>query len=198
MSRNRKRPPTRFDGVPKSARRVVTTIAALCGIGFLIGSIFLLVGAAFRIGFSPNNEVYRSGTVTVSGCGPMPGQLGMRSCAATVNNWAPGVRGGLQLTDAHDVVVYSRSPLSGEVPVVSRLHSFGSYDAYHHYYENNDYEVIVPADQKPLPNGVKVLLGAGSVLMAFVGTYLGGRIAWEIAARRYPAPKHPKGKGRQR
>ncbi len=184
MSKRNKRPPSRFDAVPASVRPRLQVIAIICGIALCAGSVALLATTSYLTGFSPNNDVYRSGTVKVSRCSPMPHQLGMQACLAQLVGWNSDVRPGVDLTDSPQVMVLSRTPLSGTVDVVSRMDAFTSYNTSTGYRTVHPHEVIVPVDARPLPNLVKALMGIGCVVMAFVGTYLGGRIAWEIVLRR--------------
>lgn len=84
----------------------------------------------------------------------------------------------------------SRTPLTGTVQVVSRKAMITNPSRPGGNVPTSE-EVIMPADQTPLPDVVKVLLGLGCLLMAFVGTFVGGRIAWGVELRRAERSARP-------
>ncbi|MFX4273704.1 hypothetical protein ACQBAR_03770 [Propionibacteriaceae bacterium Y1685] len=169
----------RYDSIPVSWHHTLTYGPMLTAVGAMLVLAVLLVVFAHRIGFAPQTEVYRSGTVHVTSCSPTPGS--MQSCQAQVIQWNDDVQPGLEVTDSPTVWVLSRTPLSGKVAVVSRIkmvtvespHNAGWYDV--------ESEVIMPADQQVLPNSTKVLIVVGILFgPPFAAMFL-SRPLWEIA-----------------
>ncbi|MFX4273703.1 hypothetical protein ACQBAR_03775 [Propionibacteriaceae bacterium Y1685] len=174
----------RYAAVPQAWNRKLQYGSALAAAVTLLGLVLLLGLFAYRIGFAPQTEVYRSGTVTVSSCAPTSGF--MHECTATVDRWNDDVQPGVELTDAPTVTVLSRTPLTGQVEVVSHVKVISSDSSTSS--SGTDSEVIMPADQKVLPNGVKVLIGIGVIIGGLMSVVLWGKLFWEIArlvARRF-------------
>ncbi|MDN5724508.1 MAG: hypothetical protein L0G99_01070 [Propionibacteriales bacterium] len=167
----------RYADVPQSWRRKLTYGAALAAAATLLGLVVLLGLFSYRIGFAPQTEVYRSGTVTVSSCAPTSGF--MHECLSEVVRWNDDVQPGVELTDSPTVTVLSRTPLSGEVDVVSHVKMINTDSSTSS--SGSDSEVIMPADQPVLPNGVKVLIAIGVVLGCLISVVLWGKLFWEIA-----------------
>lgn len=159
----------------------MTYLCALAGAVCLVVAVLALSHSTYRIGMSPNNEVYRTGTVTVTGCSAWPGQWGMQQCRATVASWSDHVRPGADLSDAHEVTVISRTPLTGKVRVASRLAPRSGDSG------NAQGEVIMPLDQAPAGWAVKVLYVLACLAVAVAGTVVAAKIAWPIALRRHRA-----------
>jgi len=192
MSKRRRPSPQRFDAVPQHVRPRLQRIAVLCGALAMIAAAALLSLTAYRTGFAPLPQTYRSGTVTITGCQPQGSQLFLvQSCTARVVAWDGEPRAGAPaLTDAAEVAVVSRTPLTGTVQVVSRKGMITNPFRPGGNVPTSE-EVIMPADQTPLPDVVKVLLGLGCLLMAFVGSFVGGRIAWGVELRRAERSARP-------
>lgn len=131
----------------------------------------------FRTGFAPSIGVYRSGTATVSGpCEPLAGQLGTAvRCPARVN-WDSAARPGLAVTDAPQVWVTSRHRLTGPVPVVSRKAYYTSRLGGAIRYQASA-EVIMPADQPPLPSAAKAGLVIAAIAISIGAVVVVGRVA---------------------
>lgn len=144
----------------------------------LLGLVVMVGLSSYRIGFAPQTEIYRSGTVTIiASCRPTSGF--MQECSGTVRSWNDDVRPGLEFTDSRAVTVLSRTPLSGDVAVVShaKVIKGGSSTSS----SGVDSEVIMPADQKVLPNGMKVLIGMAVIVGCLLSVALWGKLFWEIA-----------------
>lgn len=181
MARRRRTTPSKFDAVPDTWRPKLSRIAVAAGAVTFLVIVVLLGATAYRTGFAPQAQVYRTGEVTVTACERQPSQLWLvQECPATVDRWDPEVVPGLELTSAAQVRVTSRVDVSGrKVAVASRQAVLGRTSGA----DQTQVEVIMPTDQRPLPDGFKLLLALACLVTPFVGTVLWGRLAWEIALR---------------
>lgn len=168
-------------------RKLALRIGALT---FVITAVVTTLGlslTAYRTGFAPTPQTYRTGTVSVQECTGWAWQLGLvQRCVATVERWDPAsVRPGLDLTDAPQVVVISRTPVSGQVEVASRK-GFVT-DRVPGGTVQVASEVIMPTDQQPWPSWLSALAGVGCLVVAFGATVLAARLTRPWLLRRAAA-----------
>jgi hypothetical protein len=181
MVRRRRTAPSKFDAVPESWRPKLSRIAVAAGAVTFLVVVVLLGATSYRTGFAPQAQVYRTGEVTVTACERQPSQLWLvHECLATVDRWNPDVVPGLELTSAPQVRLISRVDVAGrKVAVASHQAVLGRTSGA----DQTLVEVILPTDQRPLPDGLKLLLALACLATPFLGTLLWGRLAWEIALK---------------
>ncbi len=147
----------RYAVVPDPVRRRLTLVTLLVSLLLWVVVILAVAVTSYRTGVLPGTTVHRTGTVQVTGACQPPGDgLVVRAwtCPAEVTAWGPALTTDLALSEATEVTVVSRTPLAGTVPVASRERVLGVYG--YPYRENVSQEVVVPVDQAPLPDAVKL------------------------------------------
>lgn len=168
-------------------RKLALRIAALTFAATALLTTLGLGLTGYRTGFAPSPEVYRTGAVTVHDCAGWGWQLGLvQRCTATVEQWdSASAQPGLDLTDAPEVVVISRTPLSGSVTVAS--HKGFLSDRVPGGTVQVATEVIMLTDQLAWPGWLSALAAVGCLLASFAAMFVAAKLSRPWLLRRAAA-----------